>query len=299
MNCGVMKTTTAVLAAFLVSATAALAAEIPSFSVQVSGQGRPMILIPGLACPGEVWDGTVAHFRDRFECHVVTLAGFGGAPARADASKPFLATAREELAQYIQAQALDHPVIVGHSLGGFLALDLAAQHPGLPGELVIVDSLPFLMGIMNPSATIEDAKHAAAATVSSYAQMDAAAYGRMVREGPNGSTMATREADIENVIRWGLASDAATVATAMTELYESDLRPELARIKSRTLTLAAWAGYAPYSNHAFIDQVYHAQYATLPDFHLAITDTARHFIMLDEPEWLFAQIEGFLTATNP
>ncbi len=37
---------------------------------------------------------------------------------------------------------------------------------------------------------------------------------------------------------------------------------------------------------------------TASGFHLAITDTARHFIMLDEPEWTFAQIEAFLAATN-
>src|SRR5271165_2213258 len=52
-----------------------------AFSVKVTGAGRPMILIPGLSCGGDVWDGTVAHFKDRYECHVLTLAGFAGQPA--------------------------------------------------------------------------------------------------------------------------------------------------------------------------------------------------------------------------
>lgn len=294
-----MKNTSLVATVLAVVTTALSAAEPTAFSTRVTGRGRPMILIPGLATPGEVWDGTVAHFRDRFECHVVTLAGFGGAPARSDDSREsLLATVREQLAEYVRAHDLDRPVIVGHSLGGFLALDLAAKHPDLPGELVIVDSLPFLMGIMNPAATVEDAKQAATATASSYAQMDAEGYARMIRSGPNGSTMATREADIEKVIRWGLASDGPTVATAMTELYTSDLRAELAAITSRTLALGAWIGYAPYSNHDYVDQTYRAQYAALAGFQLAISDTARHFIMLDEPEWTFAQIEAFLAATK-
>ena len=37
-----------------------------------------MILIPGLTCGGDVWKSTVEHFKDRYECHVLTLAGFAG-----------------------------------------------------------------------------------------------------------------------------------------------------------------------------------------------------------------------------
>ena len=49
-----------------------------SFRVQVVGKGRPMILIPGLMSSGETWNSTVARYQDRFECHVLTLAGFAG-----------------------------------------------------------------------------------------------------------------------------------------------------------------------------------------------------------------------------
>ena len=51
------------------------------FAVTVTGSGRPMVLIPGLACGGSVWDATVAHYKASYECHVVTLAGFAGQPA--------------------------------------------------------------------------------------------------------------------------------------------------------------------------------------------------------------------------
>jgi pimeloyl-ACP methyl ester carboxylesterase len=154
------------------------------------------------------------------------------------------------------------------------------------------------MGIINPAATIDDAKQAAAATAGAFTQMTPESYAQMVRSGPNGSTMAAGEADLERIIRWGLASDPATVAAAMTELYSTDLRPELGAIQVPTLALAAWVGYAPYSSHDFVDQTYRAQYASLAGFQLEITDTARHFIMLDEPEWTFARIEAFLAANS-
>ena len=125
------------------------------FQVTVTGHGRPMILIPGMSSSGETWDTTVAHYQDRFECHVLTLAGFAGVPR---VPAPMMDTVRDGIAAYIRAHKLDRPVIVGHSLGGTLALDLAAHYPDLPGGLVIVDSYPFLMGVMDPKATPESAQ---------------------------------------------------------------------------------------------------------------------------------------------
>ena len=97
------------------------AAEVRSFSVSASGPttARPMILIPGLMSAGDVWAETAARYAGRYRVHVLTLSGFAGrAPMAGDA---FLPTVRDQLIDYIRAEHLDHPVIVGHSLGGFLA----------------------------------------------------------------------------------------------------------------------------------------------------------------------------------
>src|SRR5262245_37138744 len=76
----------AVLALALLAPVAASAAtsprtttiryETPVLRVEVTGKGRPMVLIPGLTCSGDVWRETVAHFADHYQCHVVTLGGF-------------------------------------------------------------------------------------------------------------------------------------------------------------------------------------------------------------------------------
>jgi hypothetical protein len=44
-----------------------------AFSVKTTGKDRPMILIPGLLSSGEVWSATVDRYKDRYECHVLTL----------------------------------------------------------------------------------------------------------------------------------------------------------------------------------------------------------------------------------
>ncbi len=129
------------LVATALAASAAQATEPTTFSVKVTGQGRPMVLIPGLASAGSVWDSTVAHYASTHECHVLQLAGFAGSPAVPGMS---LKQVEEELSAYIASRKLDRPVLVGHSLGGFVALRLAADHPQQPGSVVVVDALPAL-----------------------------------------------------------------------------------------------------------------------------------------------------------
>ena len=66
-----------IIAAAVALATSRAAAS-PSFTADVSGKGRAVLLIPGLGCPGSVWIQTVAHLEKSYEVHVLQLAGFWG-----------------------------------------------------------------------------------------------------------------------------------------------------------------------------------------------------------------------------
>jgi N-formylmaleamate deformylase len=112
-----MKTLLLILTTFLATALTLPAQD--AFQVKVSGHGQQMILIPGLSSSGETYNSTVEHYKDRFECHVLTLAGFVGVPR---VPAPFLDTVRDGVAAYIRDKKLNKPVIVGHSLGGFIRL---------------------------------------------------------------------------------------------------------------------------------------------------------------------------------
>src|SRR5258705_11838531 len=68
--------------------------------VEVTGKGRPMVFVPGLTCGGDVWCDAVAHFAARYQCHVVTLAGFAGRP---HFQGPFLGPARDSLPGSVRA----------------------------------------------------------------------------------------------------------------------------------------------------------------------------------------------------
>src|SRR5688572_33472954 len=91
------------------------------FSVQVAGSGPDVILIPGLAGSREVWRGTAAGVPG-YRYHFVQVAGFAGAPARGNAKGQVVRPLAEEIARYIAANRLDRPALVGHSMGGSVAM---------------------------------------------------------------------------------------------------------------------------------------------------------------------------------
>jgi pimeloyl-ACP methyl ester carboxylesterase len=277
----------------LALATAAMA-QAP-FQVKVTGHGRPMILIPGLSSSGEVWDSTVARYQDRFECHVLTVAGFAGVPR---VPAPMLDKVRDGLADYIRKQKLDHPVIIGHSLGGFVALDLGAKYPDLPGRLVIVDSYPFSGGVADPHATPDSARKAAAQMREQIAGETQDMYERYVKSGLGTRNMVEKESDFNRIVAWGLASDRTAVADALGELFAADLRDDIARIKVPTLVFGSWIAYKQYTDHARIEANLRAQYAKLAGVEIQVTDTAHHFIMWDDPNWMFGHLDRFLSAKD-
>ncbi|HEY8024299.1 MAG TPA: alpha/beta hydrolase [Burkholderiaceae bacterium] len=259
------------------------------FTVQVTGHGKPMILIPGMSSSAAVWDSTVAHYRENYQCYVLNLAGFAGV---APIEGPLLKQAEESLARFIEAKHLDHPVIVGHSLGGFLAMRLAADHPQQVGTLVIVDSLPALGATQMPNATPEQLQAMAAQVRDNMEHNEASHADEALRKMAQG--MVSAPENVEKVVASSKASDRHTVNAAMYDILATDLRPELAKIKARTLVLGTWVAFKDYAPRSAIEATFQQQYAALAGVKIEMADSARHFIMYDDPNWMFQRIDAFL-----
>lgn len=272
-----------------------------SFTVKITGHGKPMILIPGLASSGATWDGTVAHFKSHYTCYVLTLAGFAGVPP---IQEPLLSTVREDLAAYIAKHHLNKPIIVGHSLGGDVALDLAEYHPDLVGPVVIVDSLPFYAGAWFQAKTLADAQPTIKQMSAGMAQETEQQYLAYAKSGAATKYMVTSPEKLQEIEQWSVDSDMHTVNNAMIELVSEDLRPGLSRITSPTLVLGTWIGLKAQLAERHIDisradtvSTFQQQYENLPHLHFVMSDHARHFIMFDDPNWFYTQLDKFLA--NP
>ena len=269
------------------------------FSVIVVGSGPDVILIPGLSSPRAVWAATAEALKKTHRVHLIQLKGFGE-PAGPNASGPVLQLFVDELAGYIADRKLERPAVVGHSMGGLAALMLAADHPAVPGKLLVVDALPFigpLFGAPSVEAIRPMADNMRAMLITNAAKVipdytapncpaslpaPAAPRGTMTNSGQGAC-----------LVKYGaMASDLRVVAQAMHDDMVTDLTPRLSAIKApvtmlypqddRLLTPAAAA------------KIYGDAYAGLPSAKLVPITGSFHFIMQDQPARFAAELEAFL-----
>lgn len=250
------------------------------FSVTVTGEGADVILIPGLASSGKVWDATVKQLSADHRVHVLQIAGFAGAPAGPNgADSEMLGPLVVEVSAY--ASTLKTPSIAGHSLGGLLALEVAAGRPDAVARVLVVDALPFYPLLFNPEATVASVKtQAAAMRDQMLSQTDST---REAAARTSALRMSKSTAGQAAVAGWSAASDPKVVAKAMFETMTTDARPALAKIKSKTTVLYAWDAAMGLPAER-LDALYTKAYAGLAGVRLERIDGSFHFIMFDQPE---------------
>lgn len=243
-----------------------------AFKVEVKGHGRPVIFIPGLACPGAVWDDTVAHLGDDFESHVLTLAGFAGVDP---IDEPLSAAVRRDLTRYIRSRKLRDPIIVGHSMGGFIAYWIASYHPELVGPVIVVDAGPALSGDLDEAKDLRTKwKHTSDEELA--ANLRAAFM-----------SMTSVPKKMEAVLPAVAQSDPRTIGDAIYEMIATDLTDHVKEITAPVLVIAADGGFQTRIR---------AQIEGIPDHEMIVLPRARHFVMYDDPDGFFKAIDQFLDA---
>lgn len=264
--------------------------------VQVTGHGEPVLFIPGVATPGAVWAGAVQHLRYRCECHVVTIAGFGAtAPVK---TEHLLDDVRDQIIAYIRSQKLHKPVIVGHSLGGALALAIGEQAPDLPGDIISVDGLPFLAGLRFPGVNDGETARKAVAAIRDTIEKQAAEQFTARQHGNTPLSPIRSEYD-RRIAQLCGQSDAATVAQARIEIFSADLRPQLGKIKCPILVLGALADKLQNTSRETLEQNYKKQFANAPQTRFEFFAKSRHYFMIDDPASFYAALERELVAHEP
>ncbi|MBV8328042.1 alpha/beta hydrolase [Chryseobacterium sp.] len=254
------------------------------FEVKKAGQGKQsLIFIPGFASSGEVWNETTAKFEKNFTCYTLTMAGFAGTRPGADAS---FKDWEKEIAAYIKNNKIEKPIIIGHSMGGGLALAIAADYPQLIGKIVIVDTLPCLAAISDPKFTSKENNDCSstinkltAMTDEQFRQMQTQAIPRLLAD----TSMQ------ETVISWSMKSDRKTFAKMYCDFYNTDLRQTIKNIQCPSLILLE-------SFFVNLKPVIEDQYKNLKNANMQYASKGLHFIMYDDKDWYFNQLNNFLSS---
>ncbi|CAN5449553.1 alpha/beta hydrolase [soil metagenome] len=253
------------------------------FEVSITGKGnRAIVFIPGFSCSGDVWNETRKDYENAYTCYTLTMAGFAGVNPVGEIK---FSAWEKGIATYIIDNKITKPIIIGHSMGGGLAMAIAADYPDLLSGIIVVDALPCLSAMMNPTFKSKENNDCSAmtqqivsASSEDFLHMQKASIASLMSD--------TTMQDL--VVGWSVKSDRKTFGDMYCDFSNTDLREKIIAIKCPALILleSYFANFKP----AMKDQFKNLQTANLQ-----YANKGLHFIMYDDTEWYNAQLKKFLT----
>lgn len=252
------------------------------FEVLKSGKGKQSIIfIPGFASSGDVWNETKAAFEKDFTCYTLTMAGFAGVKPQPN---PSFENWKTEIANYIKDNKIEKPVLIGHSMGGGLALAIASDYPDLIGKIVVVDALPCLAALSDPSFKSKE-NNDCSATVNQMTAMNETQFYDMQKQMM--PRLLQDSSKLETVVNWSVKSDRTTFGQMYCDFFNVDLRERIMTIKCPSLILLE-------SYFINLKPAIEGQYKNLKTSNFQYANKGLHFIMYDDKDWYLAQLNTFL-----
>ena len=253
----------------------ALAAPFASRRIAVTtrGTGRDVLLIAGLASGPALWNGIMDKVPG-FRWHLIHVRGFAGLAPDANATGPLVQPLADEITRYIKAAGLVRPAVVGHSMGGTLAMMLGLK--GVAGRIMVVDMLPAGAAMVGGTAR---GMGFLADQLSQYftgTKAGRAYLAQIVADAPGAR-----------------GSDPDVIANALRDLANIDLGPQLGRIAVPMDVVYATGSDA--AQAAQISRNFRAAYAAKKNARLLPIGPSGHVVMADQPARFAAMLKDFLT----
>lgn len=258
-----------------------------AFTVTTTGQGDPMLFLPGFTTPGTIWEDTIKALQLKKTSYLFSYAGFNG---NAPIPMPWYDTVKEAIINYIKNEHLEHIILVGHSMGGNLAIDIALALPHKVSKLIIVDTLPNMRAVMMPNVPAESLMYDSPYN-RQMLNMDAEQFKGMA--AMMAANMTHTKAKIPMLTQWILDADRKTYVYGYTDLLKLDQVARLRNIKAKTLILGA-----SFPSEAIAKANFEQQFALLNDKTISMAPNSKHFIMLDQPEWFYSKVSTFINDEN-
>ncbi|MFA5647319.1 MAG: alpha/beta hydrolase [Bacteroidales bacterium] len=257
--------------------------ESKPFTVETIGQGKPIIYLPGFTAPGSMWKETVDNLGLDKQSYLFSYAGFNG---NEPIEMPWYSSIKNSIVEYIENNNLVDIIIIGHSMGGNLAVEIAAELPNRVSKIIIVDALSCMLDLMMPGVPAESLAYDSPYN-NQVLQMDEQQFKSMATMMV--SNMAFNENKHEMLANWTLEADRETWVYGYTDLLKVDLRDILGKVKCETLILGASFPDATGAKGNF-----EKQYANLSNKSIVMASNSKHFIMFDQPEWFYETVNKFI-----
>jgi 3-oxoadipate enol-lactonase len=242
-----------------------------------TGQGEPLLLIHGLGSSARNWEWQVNYFADKYRVITYDLRGHGRSskPPGPYSMRTF---AEDTVALLTRLQAAPAHV-VGISMGGMIAFELAVHYPDLLKSLVIVNSVPD-MRVISPREYLEMWPRFLILKALGVRRMGMA-LGKRLFSKPGQE--AKRRVFVE---RWA-QNDKRAYEQSLRAVLGWSVESHLGEIRCPALVIAADRDYWPLD----VKQSYAKK---MPNARLAVIEDARHAVAAEKPDEFNRILDQFL-----
>ena len=240
------------------------------------GRGRaPLVLLPGITSPAVSWEFVGERLAQTHDVYILDNRGRGLSQGGPDLSYRLDDYARDT-EELIRALGLERPAIVGHSMGGRIAVRLAVRAPACVGKLVLVD--PPVSG---------PGRRAYPLPLSWYLDsIDAVSRGQGYEEMKKGLPWSDEHLELR--MEWLPSCDRTAIEQSHRSFQEEEIHSDLPKIAAQTLLLYAEKGGT--ISDADADEIVGA----LKHGRKQRIDGAGHMIPWDRLDAFVAAVQGFL-----
>jgi pimeloyl-ACP methyl ester carboxylesterase len=249
---------------------------------EMFGRGEPVLFIHGLGSSGRDWHNQVEFFSKHYQVITVDLRGHGQSSKRAGPFSMLLFAA--DIVDLITTLGIKPCHVVGISLGGMIAFQLAASRPDLFRSMVIVNSRPeFIIRTFTEYVQLWQRDLVARL-------LGMRTVGKMVSKKlfPKLEQEVLRK---ELVQHWA-ENDSRAYRGSMHAMVGWSAVGQLGSMDISTLVIAAEEDYTPLSyKEAYVTQMPQADMVVIPD--------SRHATPLDRPDMFNKTVLKFLSRQTP
>jgi pimeloyl-ACP methyl ester carboxylesterase len=221
-----------------------------------------MILIHGLGGSAAVWDEVMPFVKGTFRVQVFELAGHGDTQPVPDDS---ITKEVARLAAFIDEVGFVYPTLVGHGMGGMIAMQYALDHPGDVHRLIVMDSAPMQLASQEEKAGVGQQ------LIANYDRFVASRY----------LHMSTDEAITERVVDMALRTDSATFASLLMSSFDYDMTDRLETFSVPMLVMGSNLMFPATDSSRHLLQHYGFAHARSLSFKRM--GNLGHYIMLENP----------------
>ena len=244
---------------------------------EIHGQGEPLVLIHGLGSSARDWELQIPPLARNFQVIALDLRGHGRSEK---APGPYsMDLFAKDTADLIQSFGIPAPHLMGISLGGMVAFQMALDYPGLVRSLVVINSTPELMA----RNWTDRARFLQRQLIIRFLGME-----KMGRVLADRFLPDPRHAELRQVFvkRWA-ENHRPSYLASLKAAYGWSVKERLGEINCPTLVIGADGDY-------FSTADKEAYTALIPDARLIIIDNSRHALPAEKPKELNKAVLDFL-----